>query len=146
MSEKPFKRKKILVNKELQWKYTMMVAAALLVMLVMSVIAAFFMVQTILPDIFSSAYKDTVKSIYLWLVVIGLIFVGLVIWLSLYFSHRIAGPLYRIEKDINDIIETSDFSKRIVLRQKDELSSLAGTINTLIAAIQINYRKNEVKK
>jgi nitrogen fixation/metabolism regulation signal transduction histidine kinase len=55
-----------------------------------------------------------------------------VIWfMALELSHRIAGPLYRLEKELNDRIEGKK-SGPIQLREKDELRVLADKINRLI--------------
>jgi len=55
-----------------------------------------------------------------------------VIWfMALELSHRIAGPLYRLEKEINERIEGKK-SGPIQLREKDELKALADKINKLI--------------
>jgi len=55
-----------------------------------------------------------------------------VIWfMALELSHRIAGPLYRLEKELNERIEGKK-SGPIQLREKDELKALADKINKLI--------------
>ena len=55
-----------------------------------------------------------------------------VIWfMALELSHRIAGPLYRLEKELNERIEGNK-SGPIQLREKDELKALADKINKLI--------------
>ena len=55
-----------------------------------------------------------------------------VIWfIALELSHRIAGPLYRLEKELNERIDGKK-SGPIQLREKDELKELADKINKLI--------------
>ena len=51
------------------------------------------------------------------------------------FSHRIAGPIYRIERTLDELIQGQD-PARIQLRRGDELKGLAGRINTLILLIR----------
>ncbi|MCK4540668.1 MAG: hypothetical protein KAU17_00380 [Spirochaetales bacterium] len=51
------------------------------------------------------------------------------------FSHRIAGPLHRINTDIRRVIE-GDKEVRIDLREKDMLQGLAEDINHLIDEVQ----------
>jgi hypothetical protein len=56
------------------------------------------------------------------------------IWfIALELSHRIAGPVYRIEKELDDIIEGKK-KRLIMLREKDELKGLADKINRLIGS------------
>jgi len=55
-----------------------------------------------------------------------------IIWLiALELSHRIAGPLYRLESELDERIEKKK-SGPIQLREKDELKDLADKINKLI--------------
>jgi len=54
----------------------------------------------------------------------------LIFIMGLFFSHRIAGPVYRIEKTLREIIK-GDLSLRIKLRDGDELIDLADMINSL---------------
>lgn len=58
----------------------------------------------------------------------------LILFWGLLISHRIAGPVYRIEKELQRIAD-GDFSIRIRLRKKDELVSLAEGINKLLDKI-----------
>ena len=50
-------------------------------------------------------------------------------------AHRFAGPLYRIESELDNIIETKNFKKPIHIRQKDALHSLVSKINQLLVLI-----------
>lgn len=54
--------------------------------------------------------------------------------LSLFLSHRIAGPLYRFEKSIEEIIK-GNLSFRIKLRKKDEAKELAEAMNRMIETL-----------
>ena len=55
-----------------------------------------------------------------------------VIWFAaLELSHRIAGPVYRLEKELNDRLDGKKTGP-IKLREKDELKTLADKINQLI--------------
>jgi len=67
------------------------------------------------------------------IILIALPITLLVIWrIALELSHRIAGPLYRLEKELDERL-VFDKKGPIQVRQKDELSSLAKKINKLIA-------------
>lgn len=56
---------------------------------------------------------------------------------SLFFPKPIAGGVYRIEQDLQAVLETGDLTKQIKLRDGDQVSSLAEGINTLLQ----NYRE-----
>jgi methyl-accepting chemotaxis protein len=66
-------------------------------------------------------------------VVLGAFFAGLLAGgaISLFFPKRIAGPLHRIEREL-DLIGTGDLTVFIVLRKGDEMKSLAEGINRMV--------------
>lgn len=69
--------------------------------------------------------------------------------LSLFLSHRIAGPLYRFEKSIEEVIK-GNLSFRIRLRKKDEAKELAEAMNRMIETLssrlsQIRVISNEIE-
>ena len=56
---------------------------------------------------------------------------GFACWrMTLIVSNRLAGPIYRLEKDIAKVAQ-GDLSVRFRLRQKDELQSLAKILNDM---------------
>jgi methyl-accepting chemotaxis protein len=62
----------------------------------------------------------------------NLLFISpLIFILGLLFSHRIAGPVYRIEKTLGDISK-GNLGLKIRLREGDELVDLAYMINNLV--------------
>jgi hypothetical protein len=68
-----------------------------------------------------------------------LLLIILVFYLEVRFLHRIAGPLYRIEKTLKEISEGKDVEP-IKLRKKDFYKTLADEVNKVIEYI------NKLKK
>ncbi len=67
------------------------------------------------------------------IIAIAIPIIILLLWLvALELSHRIAGPLYRLEKELDAIIAGTRQGP-IRLRKKDELHSLVSRINKLIS-------------
>ncbi len=58
----------------------------------------------------------------------------ILIW-GVFISHRIAGPIYRLEKDLEKVAN-GDFSWRIKIRKKDELHSVAEGINKILKKME----------
>jgi methyl-accepting chemotaxis protein len=50
---------------------------------------------------------------------------GVFAFLGLFFSNRIAGPVYRLSKDIIRMAENADLTLSFSLRDKDELQDVA---------------------
>jgi methyl-accepting chemotaxis protein len=55
--------------------------------------------------------------------------------LGIYYSHRIAGPAYRMQKDIDRVL-AGDKGVRIRLRKGDKLKELASKLNGLIESYE----------
>ena len=62
---------------------------------------------------------------------------GGIIIMTLILTHRIAGPFFRFEKALDEMIE-GNISNKIILRQKDEGKKLAQKINTFNANLSDN--------
>jgi len=54
---------------------------------------------------------------------------------TLFISHRIAGPLYRLEKDIGEV-NKGNLGVVIRVRKKDELQDLAKSLNQMLNSIR----------
>lgn len=121
-----------LVNKPLQLKYAVWIGGALLVMALLVQVHTYLTIESILPNLFSSAVGRQVRTIQTWLLVNSLIYLALVAFLSVFLSHKVAGPVYRFETAIREMLDSGDPGRRIALRKGDELQSLAELLNRLI--------------
>lgn len=86
--------------------------------------------DSITPDQFNAFAKGFMEILFVYSG--GIIFVfGLITsYISLHLSHHFAGPSVQIQKAIQSMID-GDYSKKIVLRENDELKSLADSLNQL---------------
>ncbi len=113
------RRRRYLVNKRLQ--------------------ASFFLEWMIFPLVFIFAFLYYFKFNPVVLVVCT-VAVILLSWRVLILSHRLAGPVYRLEKDLQDIAK-GNFSIRIRFRKKDELKSIAEGINRILDEMEKRLEK-----
>jgi hypothetical protein len=67
------------------------------------------------------------SPVWIWVILIAL---GL--FISLWVSRQITGPLYRIEKDLEALLYGAASGVRVHLRKGDHLQHLADLINQLI--------------
>ena len=65
-----------------------------------------------------------------------LLLTPLVALVGLYLSHKIAGPIYRMEKHLSEM-SSGNFSLHLVLRQGDELVSMADKLNNLSDTLRV---------
>lgn len=130
-----YKRRNYFINKEFQGRYIFnyFLLATIGSLLFMGVFS-FFSSNTlsiaydnyhlqlgITPEIL---FKKILSTQWLFIVLGG----GLVVIITLFMTHRVAGPFYRFEKTLDEMIE-GDISNKIILRQKDEGKDLAQKIN-----------------
>jgi len=72
-------------------------------------------------------------------VVVGILII-LVIISGVFITHRIAGPLFRINKELDKLIE-GNLDVNFTLRKKDELKPLSSRLQTLIDKIKSNRQR-----
>jgi nitrogen fixation/metabolism regulation signal transduction histidine kinase len=78
-------------------------------------------------------YRKALLSSLLWIFGAGIFLIIIQIaLLTVFFSHKLAGPLYRFEKACHNLIE-GNYTERITLRKGDEMQNLAGLFNEMIA-------------
>ncbi|MBD3393221.1 MAG: hypothetical protein GF418_13940 [Chitinivibrionales bacterium] len=80
-----------------------------------------------------ATYRRVVLVSLLWVFGIGVLLVIIqIVLLTIFFSHKLAGPIYRFERLCHSIIE-GDYTGEIVLRRGDEMQNLASLLNEVIA-------------
>jgi hypothetical protein len=80
-----------------------------------------------------AALMITLNLEWVWIAAL-LVSIGTII--SLWVSRQIAGPLYRIEKDIETVLTEASSGVRVHLRQGDQLQHLADLVNQLMERSQ----------
>lgn len=79
-------------------------------------------------------FRKALMGSLLWIFGIGIFLIIVqVALLTIFFSHKLAGPLYRFEKACHGLIN-GDYTEKISLRKGDEMQNLAGLFNEMIAA------------
>ncbi|MFC1521962.1 hypothetical protein ACFL6Y_06095 [Elusimicrobiota bacterium] len=70
----------------------------------------------------------------------GIAAIVLSLFFSAFYSHRMAGPLYRISKNMQNMARGAKHNKNIQIRQQDEFQEMAESMNVLLEDI---YRDND---
>ncbi len=111
----------------------------LLLTTVFSFFVGFVVYITIWPVTLQVISEDVISAVRHKVIMRALFFCLPLIFvlgaLSVVFLHRIAGPLYRIERMLDKVIQGEDIG-RIRLRKKDELKDLAEKINEIVLLIR----------
>jgi len=82
-----------------------------------------------LPLMFASSYS---------VLILALVTAAIAV-ISVLFSHRIAGPLYRLEKNL-EAISSGDLTVNTRFRGDDQLSALAGEVNAMVRSLNHTAR------
>ncbi len=128
-------RRTFLINRRLQFKYAMMIGGVLAVVLLLMEAHVFLVLRMVEPDVLNPILLEPLRSLQLWMLASGVIFMFVIPILSIFVSHKIAGPLFRFEKTLREAIHSEGPIQPIHLRKGDELQSLADLINQLLSKL-----------
>ena len=82
----------------------------------------------------SRELKHEMLGTLLWVFGIGLFLVIIqIVFMTVFFSHKVAGPIYRLECECHEMIE-GRYASKITLRKGDDLQNLAGLFNAAVSA------------
>lgn len=145
------KRRRILVERGFQFRYTTLVIILMIVYgAVLSWLVYYFTWSAALRAVSPGFSRPALNELFTRLnysllitVLCALLMGALVGFLtSLYFSHRVAGPLYRIKKVAREATEGNPVEE-IRIRKKDELKDVVNEVNLLLKLIRELKEKNE---
>ena len=131
------KRKILLIDRPLQLKFILYsVLNGFILFLIMSMIISYFSVGSTRALVENDALDSkcltmVFQQAQLWGGILVAVVLGGLIWTAvtaLYFSHRIAGPVYQMKKKLQAHIAGEEMEK-IVLRKNDYFLDLADLIN-----------------
>lgn len=135
------RRKRYFIKRELQSRYLKLILVAIILPTFLFSACLYYLIfylmaeQLGVPESIAYNLIPVLHKINLILVVgLPIISVAILFW-GLIVSHRIAGPVYRLEKDL-ERMEKGELGLRIKIRKKDELGSIAEGINRLLDKVQ----------
>ena len=128
--KKPYTRSHYFIKKDFQTKFILKFCLLLLAGVIVSTGLLFLFSQDSLTSSFQNSrlvIKNTALAILPTVVYTGLITLALLaiatIIVTLFISHRIAGPMFRFEKELKEIGE-GNLTKKVSLREKDQAQKL----------------------
>jgi len=80
--------------------------------------------------------KEILRADWIYVVTAGLS----VAFISMFLTHRFAGPMYRFEKSVEEMLR-GNFNFEIKLRKKDEGKELAAMMNQLLNMISADFKE-----
>jgi len=144
-SERAYKRKKFFnfyIKKRLQWRILLKIWGIILASLLVTGIIFYFYSDINVGKSYRLFHIKAESFLdFLIPVLLTGFFASLILGVvaSLFFPHPIAGPLYRIERDLVDIGK-GNLRKEIRIRKGDELKDLADSINIMARGLRDNIK------
>ena len=134
------KRTKYFIAPEFQLRYIRVILLIMFGVGAISAYTVYYQSMVFLGGKLASVYPQgrlvaIVKSVNTQILFSLLLITPLVIVIGLVLSHRIAGPIHRLEKCLAGIAD-GDITTYITLRKRDELKSLADGINLVIKSLR----------
>lgn len=134
-NQRPNKRsiKNIFIMREMQLKFALTILLLLLIMM------AFFMTQTVATFntiIDHGLTEIAAKKIFHLQWIFGAGYCIFILFISIFLSHKIAGPIYRIEKDLKALSKDGDLTRVFRLRKKDEMQEVVQAINVMLTGLR----------
>lgn len=137
-----FKRKQHFIKKKFQFNFILKFCVLIIVGSAISTgLLYYFSKDTLTSSYHGSRLVVTTTAsailpgvIYTNLITLILISIAAIV-VTLYISHKIAGPLYRFEIDLKEIA-TGNLTKKIFLREADQAKDMADSLNQMVVALR----------
>ncbi len=96
--------------------------------------------ENLLPNV-AEDYKTRRTQLFIFLVLLQIGFTGLTFFICIFFSHKIAGPLYKLQKHLGKIRNKETHSK-LTFRKGDYFQDLAEEVNMTFDQIEEDYKND----
>ena len=153
-NENKNRRKNYFIDKKFQATFIIKFCVLIIIGAVISGSIIYLMAKPTVTTTFENSrlvIKNTASYILPSVLLSSLVAIGLIgiatILITLFTSHRIAGPLYRMEKDVQELA-SGNLTKKFSLRKADELKALAESLDKMAQSLRndIDMIKNGISK
>ncbi|MBI4846720.1 MAG: HAMP domain-containing protein [Candidatus Omnitrophica bacterium] len=139
-------RKHFLVQRSLQFKYMSLVLFTILIVSGMIVLTVYFTHWTLMTEKFGGvqmgiALDEVFKILNLFLAFEIPIALIIAAFASVLLSHKIAGPVYRLQKVAYEV-SRGDLTRNVRLRRDDELKNLSAAFNSVVENMHLLVEKD----
>lgn len=135
-----FQRRTVLIKQSLQLKYAAIVFASIVFTAIIVGGDVYYTIMRIIQQE-NPALLPLVSQVARLNLIKMAIFLGIMFLVSLFVSHRFAGPIYRFERSAQ-AVATGDLTHRVSLRTGDDLVELQDEMNAMISALQRLVQKD----
>lgn len=138
--EKKYKRTHYIVEREMQLKYAALILIHLVIFFVITALVIYFSGWREIIEKLSNVYPQVMlvgilNKIYMRLCIGFLLLLPVAVISAILASHKIAGPLVRIKRSI-DQLAAGDYNLFVKLRKGDYLQDVADLLNKLVESLK----------
>lgn len=143
------RRRKILVKPEIQLKYVGIILLAIISTAALSSYVVYYTSAMLYGEKLAQVYPQgrlvsAYEIINFRIFLSVLLMTPIVVLIGLFLSHRIAGPLVRMERFLSDI-SSGDLSSHITLREHDDLIPVADGMNSVVNSFKASIFAQKAK-
>jgi hypothetical protein len=144
-----YSRKIYLINPKFQIRFSLYVCILVFLTSIIYPFSIYELMNTIIahfslknPEIASNfiAKRD---SLIIFLTLLHLGFTSLTFFICVFFSHKIAGPLYKLQKHLK-LIRENGYHGKLFFRKGDYFQDLADDVNETFSVLEDNYKNDLV--
>ena len=140
------KRRRILIKRAFQLRYVGAILFFVLLITLISTITIYAAIFPYLSEKLANVYPQgrlvmVLRNANMKVLMSTAVVLPIAVWVGIMFSHRIAGPWYRMEVILREIAEGS-LTARVNLRKGDELQSLGDAINEVTDNLRAMAKEN----
>jgi methyl-accepting chemotaxis protein len=148
------KRKKYFIKKDFQFRFILKFCSLVLVGVIVSTALLVFFSKGSLTSSFENSQlviKNTASAILPAVIYTNLITLGLIsiaaVTITLFVSHKIAGPMYRFENELKEISQ-GNLTKHVQLRNRDQMTDIVNQLNEMVSGLnaRISGIRSEVDR
>ena len=146
-----YKRANFLINKKFQLKFAFYVCSWIFALSMVYPIIIYNVFEYFLQlmqqsgdtahlSLTTEKIKAVENQVLMLLGVLQLLFLGITFMLSIFLSHRIAGPLHKLRRSMEEV-SRGNLDLRITFRKNDHFTELQDTFNDMIQHLSIKRSK-----
>ena len=141
-----YKRSNILINRKFQFKFAFFVCTWIFVLSMVYPIIIYNLFEFFLRYVPNTSpemmmrIRDVQSQVIFLLALLQLVFIAVTFLISIFLSHRIAGPLYKLRKSMEEI-SRGNFEMRITFRKNDHFGELQDTFNEMAEHLAVRKWK-----
>lgn len=136
-------RKQLVVKQDFQYRYAAMILLVVFLFTNLSILIAYLL---FLNEAVVAWMRETFQLDQTWQIMVPILGVAQVLGfiitagVATIVSHRIAGPLYRLERDLEEL-SSGDFSLTVRFRKGDEFQEIAEAMNAMVVHVRHSVKQ-----